>query len=89
MRGAVEGSVVKVEKTGGETSCVSLAYGPVAYMVDEGPPGELADKKQLGDCAVEGRAEFVNDAGEEGGARREGASDVVWLASPTVWGPFG
>jgi len=31
----------------------------VAYIVDEGPPGELADKdkKQLGDCAVEGRAE--------------------------------
>lgn len=51
MRGAVDGSVVKVEKTGGETSCVSLAYGPVAYIVDEGPPGELADnnKEQLGD----------------------------------------
>lgn len=86
MRGAVDGSVVKVEKTGGETSCVSWAYGPVANIVDEGPSGELADidRKQLGDCAVEGSAEFVKDAGEEGGARRDGASAVVWLVNPTA-----
>lgn len=43
MRGAVDGSVVKVEKTGGETSWVSWAYGPVANIMEEGPPGELAD----------------------------------------------
>nr|GMD45167.1 hypothetical protein L195_g055484 [Ipomoea batatas] len=49
VKGAVDGSVVKVENTGGDTSCVSWAYGPVAYIVDDGPPGELADKKQLGD----------------------------------------
>lgn len=51
VRGAVDGSVVKVENTGGDTSCVSWAYGPVAYIAEEGPPGELADKdkKQLGD----------------------------------------
>lgn len=47
--------------------------------MDAGPPGELPDndRKQLGDCAVEGRAECVNDAGEEGGARREGAGAVA------------
>lgn len=79
MSGAVEGSVVKVEKTGGETSWVSCAYGPVANIVDDGPPGELADmdRKQDGDCAVEGRAEFVKDAGEEGGARRDGVRVVA------------
>lgn len=50
--------------------------------MDEGPPGEFADsdRKQLGDCAVEGRAELVKDAGEEGGAKREGASAVAWVA---------
>lgn len=86
MSGAVDGSVVKAEKTGGETSCVSCAYGPVANIVDEGPPGELADndKKQLGDWAVEGSAEFVKDAGEEGGARRDGATTVAWLAIPAA-----
>lgn len=42
VRGAVDGSVVKVEKTGGETNCVSLAYGPVANILLEGPPGEFA-----------------------------------------------
>lgn len=36
MKGAVDGSVVKVEKTGGETNCGSLAYGPIANM-DFGP----------------------------------------------------
>lgn len=49
VKGAVDGSVVKVEKTGGDTSWVSWAYGPVTNIVDEGPEGELADKKQLGD----------------------------------------
>lgn len=73
MSGAVDGSVVYVEQTGGETSWVSCAYGPVAYMADDGPPGELADidKKQFGDGAVEGRAEFEKDAGEDGGASRD------------------
>jgi len=91
VRGAVDGSVVKFEKTGGDTSCVSWAYGPVAYIVFEGPPGEFADndKKQLGDCAVEGRAECVKDAGEDGGAKREGAMPVAWLVNPATWGPFG
>lgn len=88
MRGAVDGSVVKVEKTGGDTSCVSCAYGPVANIVDDGPPSswELADnddKKQLGDWAVEGRAEFEKDAGEDGGARREGAIVEAWLVNLT------
>jgi hypothetical protein len=51
----------------------------VANIVDEGPPGEFADndKKQLGDCTVEGMAECVKDAGEEGGAKREGARPVA------------
>ena len=51
----------------------------MANIVEEGPPGELADsdKKQLGDCAVEGRAECVKDAGEEGGAKREGTRAVA------------
>lgn len=42
-------------------------------MVDAGPPGELADidMKLLGDWAVEGRAEFEKDAGDDGGAIRE------------------
>lgn len=42
-------------------------------MVGVGPPGEFADidMKQLGDWTVEGRAEFVKDAGDDGGARRE------------------
>lgn len=53
MSGAVDGSVVKVEKTGGDTSCVSWAYGPVANMVDEGPPGEFAERKQFGDWTVD------------------------------------
>lgn len=54
--------------------------------MDEGPSGELADidRKQLGDCAVEGSAEFVKDAGDEGGARRDGANAEVWLAKPTA-----
>lgn len=39
MKGAVDGSVVKVEKTGGETNWVSCAYGPMAKM-ELGPPGE-------------------------------------------------
>lgn len=58
----------------------------MANIVDEGPPGELADKdkKQLGDCAVEGSAEFVKEAGEEGGARRDGANVVVWLGKPAA-----
>lgn len=53
-------------------------------MLEEGPPGEFADKdkKQLGDCAVEGSAELVKDAGEDGGAKREGASPVAWLVNP-------
>lgn len=53
VRGAVDGSVVKVEKTGGDTSWVSWAYGPVANMVEEGPPGEFADRKQFGDWTVD------------------------------------
>lgn len=79
MSGAVDGSVVKFEKAGGDTSCVSCAYGPVAYIVDDGPPGELADgdKKEVGDCAVEGRGDCVKDTGEEGGAKREGATPVA------------
>lgn len=45
--------MVKVENTGGDTSWVSWAYGPVAYIVEEGPPGEFADRKQFGDWAVD------------------------------------
>lgn len=39
MNGAVDGSVVKAENTGGVTSWVSCAYGPMAKM-DAGPRGE-------------------------------------------------
>lgn len=47
--------------------------------MDDGPPGELADmdRKQDGDWAVEGSAEFVKDAGEEGGASRDGVRVVA------------
>lgn len=49
-------------------------------------PSELADKdkKQLGDWAVEGRAEpeLLNDGREEGGAKSDGASVVAWLVRP-------
>lgn len=72
MTGAVDGSVVKVEKTGGDTSWVSWAYGPATYIVAEGRSGDVADRKQFGDWTVEGIAEFDKDAGEDGGARREG-----------------
>jgi hypothetical protein len=34
-------------------------------------------------------AECVKDAGEEGGAKREGARPVAWLVKPVTWGPFG
>lgn len=68
VKGAVDGSVVKVEKTGGDTNCVSCAYGPVTNIVDEGPLGELADKKQLGDWAVDGSAVLEKEAGEDGGS---------------------
>lgn len=52
-------------------------------MDEEGPPGEFADsdKKELGDCAVEGSAELEKDAGDDGGARREGTSVVAGLAN--------
>lgn len=39
MKGAVDGSVVKVENTGGETNCVSYAYGPMEKMAAV-PPSE-------------------------------------------------
>jgi hypothetical protein len=40
VKGAVEGSV---EKTGGDTNCVSWAYGPIAKM-DVGPTGEKVNE---------------------------------------------
>lgn len=54
-------------------------------MTDDGPPGELADidKKQLGDWAVDWSAEFVKDAGDEGGARIDKFSVVFSLEIPT------
>ena len=55
MNGAVDGSVVYVENTGGETNCVSWAYGPTANML-VGSLGEympevvaVNDIKPLGD----------------------------------------
>lgn len=59
-------------------------------MVEDGPPGEFADidKKQLGDWTVDGRAELVKDAGEDGGARRDGVRVVFWLEIPADWAPF-
>lgn len=74
MKGAVEGSVVKVENIGGETSWVSWAYGPTAKM-ERGPPGEymlaeieVRETKPAGECAADGGSEGRKDAGEEGGA---------------------
>jgi hypothetical protein len=60
VKGAVDGSVVKAENTGGETSCVSCAYGPIAKM-DGGPVGdwefgergEKAGAPALGDCTID------------------------------------
>lgn len=62
---AVEGSVVNVEKTGGETSCVSWAYGPIVNMVFGGPGEEMLADAATGECTDE----FTNDAGEDGGTR--------------------
>lgn len=58
-----------------------MAYGPTANILDVGPPGEFADidRKRLGDCAVEGRAEFEKDAGDDGGARRDKFIAPFWL----------
>lgn len=57
-------------------------------MVDDGPPGEFAERKQFGDWTVDWSAEFVKDAGEDGGARREGCTALFWLVNPATWGPF-
>lgn len=59
-------------------------------MVDDIPPGELAeiDRKQLGDWAVEGSAEFENDAGDEGGARMDRFSALFSLEIPEDVDPF-
>lgn len=53
-------------------------------MVEDGPPGEIADidNKQFGDWAVEGSAEFVKEAGDEGGARIDKFRIVFSLEIP-------
>lgn len=60
MNGAVDGSVVYVENTGGETSCLSCAYGPTANML-VGSLGEyipedaaVKESKPPGDWVADG-----------------------------------
>jgi hypothetical protein len=60
VKGAVDGSVVKAENTGGETSCVSCAYGPIAKMDgvpagdwEFGERGEKGGAPNLGDCTID------------------------------------
>jgi hypothetical protein len=55
VKGAVDGSVVKAENTGGETSSVSCAYGPIAKM-DVGPmdDGEFGERGENGGAPVLG-----------------------------------
>lgn len=84
MKGAVDGSVVNVEKTGGETNCVSCAYGPMA-KIDAGPGEyilawtEVSESKPVGDCVTEGGSDWRNDAGEEGGAMKGSTIAVDWV----------
>lgn len=55
--------MVYVEKTGGETNCVSWAYGPIANML-AGPPGEYV----LAETEVKDRnppGEWVADGGSD------------------------
>jgi hypothetical protein len=49
VKDAVEGSV---EKTGGDTICVSWAYGPIAKM-DVGPTGEKVEVGPTGEMVRE------------------------------------
>ena len=64
VKGAVDGSVVKAENTGGETSCVSCAYGPIAKM-DGGPmdDGELGESGENGGAPVLG--DWATDEGSD------------------------
>lgn len=74
VKGAVEGSVVKAEKIGGETICVSCAYGPIAKMdgvpVGEGQFGERGEKDggPIGDCIIDADPDWRKEAGDDGGA---------------------
>jgi hypothetical protein len=63
VKGAVDGSVVKAdENTGGETSSVSCAYGPIAKM-DGGP----IDDGEFGESGGNGGAPVLGDwATDEG-----------------------
>lgn len=65
VNGAVEGSV---QKTGGETNCVSWAYGPIAKM-DVGPPGEkVKGVGPAGERVREAGSDWREEvAGDEGG----------------------
>jgi hypothetical protein len=85
VKGAVDGSVVKAEKIGGETSCVSFAYGPIAKM-DGGPVrggefGEMGEKggaPTLGDCTIDVGSDGRKEAGEDGGATKGNNGGGGW-----------
>lgn len=73
MKGAVEGSV---EKTGGETNCVSWAYGPIAKM-DVGPTGE---KVKVVGPAGERVREAGSDIREEVAGDEGGTAKGSWVS---------
>lgn len=85
VKGAVEGSVVKAEKTGGETSCVSCAYGPIAKMdggpVGDGEFGERGEKDgaPTGDCTIDAPPDWRKEAGEDGGATKGNTRGGGWI----------
>ena len=87
VKGAVDGSVVKAdENTGGETSSVSCAYGPIAKM-DGGPvgDGELGETGEnggaptLGDCTIDVGSDWRKEAGEDGGATNGNTGGGGWF----------
>jgi hypothetical protein len=85
VKGAVDGSVVKAEKIGGETSCVSCAYGPVAKMdggpVEDGEFGERGEKggaPTLSECTIDAGSDGKKEAGEDGGATKGNTGGGGW-----------
>lgn len=86
VKGAVDGSVVNAENTGGETSCVSCAYGPIAKMdggpVGDGELGEIGENggaPTLGDCTIDVGSDWRKEAGEDGGATNGNTGGGGWF----------
>lgn len=87
-----------MEKTGGDTSCVSCAYGPMANML-AGPPGEymlaeteVKERKPPGEWVADGGSDWRKDAGDEGGAMNgsiiDGGCDMFVVVGGSVLEEF-